>query len=95
MTNLVIFRVTGMQQVQIAEAKAHLSALIERVEAGEEIIIARRGKPVARLVRERGEAKSAADVLEEVWALGGFDLEAPPELALDDVDLDSEVVKKS
>ncbi|MBU1665549.1 MAG: type II toxin-antitoxin system prevent-host-death family antitoxin, partial [Gammaproteobacteria bacterium] len=38
-----------MQQVQIAEAKAHLSALLERVEAGEEIVIARRGKPVARL----------------------------------------------
>jgi prevent-host-death family protein len=88
MTKLVILRVTGMRQVQIAEAKAHLSALIERVEAGEEIVIARRGKPVARLVRERGAAKSAADVLEEVWVLGGFDLEAPSELALDDVDLD-------
>jgi len=88
MTNLVILRVTSMQQVQIAEAKAHFSALIERVEAGEEIIIARRGKPVARLVKEYGDAESVADVLEEVWTLGGFDLEAPPELALDDVDLD-------
>lgn len=88
MTNLVISRVTSMQQVQIAEAKAHLSALIDRVEAGEEIIIARRGKPVARLVKERGDAKSAADVLAEIWALGGLDLEAPPELALDNVDLD-------
>ena len=88
MTNLVISRVTSMQQVQIAEAKAHLSALIDRVEAGEEIIIARRGKPVARLVKEHDDARSAADVLQEVWVLGGFDLEAPPELALDDVDLD-------
>ena len=88
MTNLVISRVTSMQQVQIAEAKAHLSALIDRVQAGEEIIIARRGKPVARLVKEHDDARSAADVLQEVWVLGGFDLEAPPELALDDVDLD-------
>jgi prevent-host-death family protein len=88
MTNLVILWAVNMQKVQIAEAKAHLSALIDRVEAGEEIIIARRGKPVARLVKEQDDAKSAADVLQEVWALGGFDLEAPPELALDDVDLD-------
>ena len=36
--------------VNIHEAKTHLSRLIERVEAGEEITIARAGKPVARLV---------------------------------------------
>jgi prevent-host-death family protein len=52
-----------VQQVQIAEAKAHLSALVERVEAGEEIIIARRGKPVARLIPEPRDKRSAADVL--------------------------------
>ena len=33
----------------ITEAKAHLSALIERVLQGEEVIIQRAGKPVARL----------------------------------------------
>ena len=32
------------------EAKTHLSALLERVEAGEEIVIARAGTPIARLV---------------------------------------------
>jgi prevent-host-death family protein len=32
------------------EAKTKLSQLVERAEAGEEIVIARRGKPVARLV---------------------------------------------
>ena len=39
--------------VNIHEAKTHLSRLIERVEAGEEITIARAGRPVARLVRVR------------------------------------------
>jgi len=34
----------------VHEAKTQLSRLIERVEAGEEVIIARAGKPVARLV---------------------------------------------
>ena len=32
------------------EAKTHLSRLVERVEAGEEVVIARAGKPVAKLV---------------------------------------------
>jgi prevent-host-death family protein len=35
------------------EAKTHLSKLVERVEAGEEVVITRRGKPAARLVPER------------------------------------------
>ena len=39
-----------MSQVNLNEAKTHLSKLIERVRAGEEITIAKSGKPVARLV---------------------------------------------
>jgi prevent-host-death family protein len=39
-----------MQIVNIHAAKTQLSALIEQVEAGEEITIARAGKPVAKLV---------------------------------------------
>lgn len=37
-------------QVNVHEAKTHLSRLLTRVQAGEEIIIARAGRPVARLV---------------------------------------------
>jgi prevent-host-death family protein len=36
--------------VNMHEAKTHLSRLVERVEAGEEVVIARAGRPVARLV---------------------------------------------
>ncbi|MGO9432173.1 type II toxin-antitoxin system Phd/YefM family antitoxin [Rhodoblastus sp.] len=32
------------------EAKTHLSALLDRVEAGEEVVITKHGRPVARLV---------------------------------------------
>lgn len=39
-----------MATVNIHEAKTHLSKLVERVEAGEEIVIARHGRPVAKLV---------------------------------------------
>lgn len=38
-----------MIAINLAEAKAHLSELIDRVEAGDSIDITRRGKPVARL----------------------------------------------
>jgi prevent-host-death family protein len=37
-------------EVNVHHAKTHLSKLIEQVESGEEVIIARAGKPVAKLV---------------------------------------------
>jgi antitoxin (DNA-binding transcriptional repressor) of toxin-antitoxin stability system len=40
-----------MNAVSVAEAKAHLSELLDRVERGEEVVITRRGKPVARVNR--------------------------------------------
>ena len=39
--------------VNIHQAKTHFSKLIERVRLGEEIVIAKAGEPVARLVSER------------------------------------------
>ena len=42
-------------QVTIHEAKTHLSRLIAAVERGEEVVIARRDKPVVRLVIEKRE----------------------------------------
>lgn len=37
--------------IGVFEAKTHLSSLLDRVERGEEIVISRHGKQVARLVR--------------------------------------------
>jgi len=39
-----------MQTVNLHEAKTHLSRFVDRAAGGEEILIARAGKPVARLV---------------------------------------------
>jgi prevent-host-death family protein len=39
------------QQINVYEAKTQLSKLIERVENGEDIVIARAGKPAVRLVK--------------------------------------------
>ena len=41
----------GLVEVNIHQAKTHLSRLLQRVAEGEEVIIARAGEPVARLVR--------------------------------------------
>ena len=38
-----------METVSLAEAKAQLSKLVDRVESGEEIVITRHGRPVARV----------------------------------------------
>ena len=40
-----------MRSVGLAEAKAQLSALLDAVEMGDEVVITRRGQPLARLVR--------------------------------------------
>lgn len=42
-----------MTRIGMHEAKTQLSKLVERVEAGEEIVITRRGEPAARLIPER------------------------------------------
>jgi prevent-host-death family protein len=41
--------------VKVGEAKTHLSHLLAKVEAGEEVIIARGNEPIARLTRIRRE----------------------------------------
>jgi prevent-host-death family protein len=54
-----------MTQVGMHEAKTKLSKLVERAEAGEDIVIARNGKPVARLVPIAGTNSLAA--VRGVW----------------------------
>lgn len=39
-----------MKTRTVAQAKAHLSALLSRVAEGEEVVVTRRGRPVARIV---------------------------------------------
>ena len=47
-----------MKTVNVQEATAHLARLLDEAEEGEEIVIARAGKPDVRLVVRRGEAKA-------------------------------------
>ncbi len=49
-----------MQIVNIHEAKTHLSRLLEMIERGEEVVIARAGQPVATLTAYRPPARRIA-----------------------------------
>lgn len=46
-----------MAVVNVHQAKTQLSRLLVQVEAGDEVVIARNGKPIARLVRFRARGK--------------------------------------
>ncbi len=61
--------------VNIHEAKTHLSRLVERAAAGEEIIIGRGGRPVARLVpySAKREPRVPGALAESLWVADDFD----------------------
>jgi len=66
----------------ITEAKAQLSALVEQVTQGEEVILVRAGKPVARIVPYSGAAKprKPGSMAGEISISPGFD-ELPEDMA--------------
>lgn len=68
--------------VNIYEAKTNFSKLVERAEAGEEIIIGRNGKPVARIAplsaARKGGVKFGA-LKGQIWMAPDFD-ELPPDI---------------
>jgi prevent-host-death family protein len=73
-----------MHTVGVFEAKNRLTALLDEVEGGGEVIITRRGKPIARLAPletgfNRTKARAAAEGLREAskgQTLGGLTLKA-------------------
>jgi len=68
-----------VRTVNIHEAKTHLSRLLEEVQSGEEIVIARAGRPVARLapLSEAGEARQAGALRGRLWLAVDFDEPLP------------------
>ena len=60
----------------ISEAKAQLSALVAEVEKGNEVILARAGKPVAKLVAYRGATRprTPGSMAGEIWIAPDFDV---------------------
>lgn len=71
-----------METVNTHEAKTHLSRLLRRVAAGEEIVIARAGTPVARLVPLEGarRTRELGFVGEGLRVAEDFDAPLPAEI---------------
>lgn len=69
-----------MKQVNVHEAKTDLSKLLELVEHGEKVVIARSGKPVAVLSRYEARAPAVSGLYKgRIHIADDFD-ELPPEL---------------
>lgn len=67
--------------VGVHEAKTHLSRLLERVEAGEAIAVARRGRIVARLVPVAPRRPRLGSMAGQIRVGEDFDDPLPPEVA--------------
>lgn len=74
-----------MSTFSIHEAKTHLSRLLNRAATGEEIIIARAGKPVARLTPIEASAAARTPGLDagKLWIADDFDAPLPEDVLRD------------
>ncbi len=65
--------------VNVHDAKTHLSKLVARVATGEEIVIAKAGKPVARLVPAAGKRRQRVpgSAKGKIWMAPDFDAPLP------------------
>ena len=64
------------KQVNIAEAKAHFSELVQRASMGEEVVIARDNRPLAKLVPIRpgkGKRRPGSGKGQVIWMSPDFD----------------------
>jgi len=68
--------------INVHEAKTHLSRLLVRVQLGEEIILARAGKPIARLapIERKAEERRLGSAAGEFQVPDDFNAPLPPEI---------------
>ncbi len=66
--------------MNVHEAKTHLSRLLEEVESGEAVIIARHGTPIARLVPVHAEVRAPGALKGKLHISRDFDAPLPEEV---------------
>jgi prevent-host-death family protein len=70
-----------MTVFNVHEAKTHLSRILDRVAAGEEIIIANNGRPVAKLVPVGNQRREPGRLKGKIRIEPSFDEDLPDEIA--------------
>ncbi len=70
-----------MELVNVHHAKTHLSRLLDRVAAGEHIVIAKNGRPVAKLVPLTGEIRQPGRLKGKMRIASDFDAPLPDDIA--------------
>ena len=75
------YHIKASEHVNIYEAKTSLSKLVDRAMAGEEIVIARAGRPVAKLIAYQPQRapRTLGKYAAQVWIAPDFD-ETPVDL---------------
>ena len=71
-----------VKTINIHEAKTHLSRILDRVAAGEDVVIARAGKPIARLVpiTPRQKTRTAGGYAGRIHIASDFDDPLPDDV---------------
>lgn len=74
-----------MDRVPLSEADGHMAELIERVENGEEIVIVRDGRPVAKLASMSGDERDPRPIRfglakGQIWVSEDFDDPLPDDV---------------
>jgi prevent-host-death family protein len=70
-----------MEPINIHQAKTHLSRLIEQVLRGEEVVISKRGRPVAKLVRIPQAPRQPGRLKGKIHMAPDFDAPLPEPIA--------------
>ncbi len=72
--------VVMVRQINLYDAKTNLSSLVEEAAAGTEIIIAKAGRPRARLVAMPAARRTPGKGKGRIWMSKDFDAPLPPDL---------------
>ena len=70
-----------MDLVNVHYAKTHLSRLLDRVAAGEEIVLSKNGKPVAKIVPVQAVSRRPGRLKGKIKIAPGFDAPLPKDLS--------------
>ena len=70
-----------MTVINVHEAKTHLSRILQRVSQGETIVIARNGRPIAKLVAIRSKRRTPGRLKGRVRMKADFDAPLPDPIA--------------